>query len=317
MDKKISIIIPHYNTPDSLLRLIKSIPLREDIEILVVDDNSDIPLEEIRRILNPFPYVQLFQNDSGKKGAGASRNIAVDRAVGEWFLFADADDFFVEDVYDKLTPFLESDYDMVYFPPTSMDETTGGVSSRHLYYMDLVNNYREKPSFKNLTALKFGFCTPWSKLIRRRVVEKNNIRFDEIKASNDIMCITKCAYYSNSIKAANGTIYCVTRGAKTLTSKKNEENFDTRIDVLIRRYCFLREHLSKEEFKYAHIDRLALGRLVEVVVDGWGIKKLIDVLKLYHKHKIKFFDIGLLNPATLIYDAKKQLVWLIDIKKHQ
>ena len=128
MDKKISIIIPHYNTPDSLLRLIKSIPLREDIEILVVDDNSDIPLEEIRRILNPFPYVQLFQNDSGKKGAGASRNIALQRAVGEWILFADADDFFVEGFYDKLIPFLESDFDIVYFPPTSMDETTGGVS---------------------------------------------------------------------------------------------------------------------------------------------------------------------------------------------
>lgn len=317
MSKQISIIIPHYNTPDSLLRLLRSIPVREDIEVLVVDDNSELPFEELRRKLEAFPNVWLFQNDSGKKGAGASRNIALRHAVGKWLLFADADDFFIEGFYDKLLPFLESDYDIVYFPPTSMDETTGGLSSRHLHYMELVNRYCAKPSLKSRTELKFGFCTPWSKLFRRRLFTENNISFEEIRVSNDIMCITKCAFYSSNVKAAEGTIYCVTRGAKTLTSEKNEERFDTRIDVLIRRYCFLRENLSKKEFSYAHIDRLALGRLVETVVDGWGLKKLLSVLKLYRKNKVRFFDIGLLNPATLLYDAKKQLDWLRDIKKHQ
>ena len=317
MDKQISIIIPHYNTPDSLVRLMKSIPDRAGIEVLVVDDNSDMSIQELAHILEPFPNVRLFPNDSGKKGAGASRNIALHKASGKWLLFADADDFFVEGFYDKITPFLESDCDMVYFPPTSMDEVTGGLSSRHLYYKDLVNSYRSKPSPKTLTALKFGFCTPWSKLINRRIFTDNDISFEEIRVSNDIMCITKCALCSNNIEAAQETIYCVTRGAKTLTSEKNEARFDTRIDVLIRRYCFLRDNLHKKEFGYAHIDRLALGRLVEVVSDGWGIKKLIHVLKLYHKNKVRFFDIGLLNPATLLYDAKKQLDWLREIKKHQ
>ena len=36
-----SFIIPHHNTPDLLKRLIDSIPQREDIEVIVVDDNSD------------------------------------------------------------------------------------------------------------------------------------------------------------------------------------------------------------------------------------------------------------------------------------
>jgi len=36
-----SFVIPHYNTPDLLQRLIDSIPQREDIEVIVVDDNSD------------------------------------------------------------------------------------------------------------------------------------------------------------------------------------------------------------------------------------------------------------------------------------
>lgn len=320
MNSLISIIVPHYNTPDSLLRLIKSIPVRDDIEVLVVDDNSDIPdmtFGELRLKLSEFPHVQLFLNDSGVKGAGASRNVALRKAVGKWILFADADDFFLEGLYDKLLPYLESDYDMVYFPPTSMDEATGNVSSRHLYYMDLVNSYYDKPSLKTLTALRFGFCTPWSKLVRRSIFYENNISFDEIMASNDIMCITKCAFYSHNIKASDETIYCVVRGANTLTAAKNEKRFDTRIDVLVRRYCFLRDNLPKKEFKYTHIDRLALGRLVEVIADRWGIKKLFEVLRLYQKNKVRFFDIGLLNPVTLLYSAKKQLDWIMEIRKHR
>lgn len=317
MDKLISIIIPHYNTPDDLLRMIQSIPIKEDIEILVVDDNSDIPLETLQKKLEIFPHVQLFRNDSGVKGAGASRNVALRKAKGKWVLFADADDYYVEKLYEKLAPYLESDYDIVYFPPTSIDEASGKVSSRHTYYMDLANRYLHKPTFQNLMALRFGFCVSVSKLIRLSLLQEHSIKFDEIMVSNDIMCMVKCAYYSQKITVAEDTIYCITRRAGTLTSKKSEQNFDTRIDVLIRRYCFLRDNLSKKEFRYTHTDRLALGRIVEVIVDRWGIRKLIAVLKLYHKNKVKFFDIGLLNPATLLYSAKRQLAWLMEIKKHR
>ena len=36
-----TIIIPHKNIPLLLSRLINSIPVREDLEIIVVDDGSD------------------------------------------------------------------------------------------------------------------------------------------------------------------------------------------------------------------------------------------------------------------------------------
>ena len=36
-----SIIIPHKNTPKFLQRCLDSIPQREDLEVIVVDDNSD------------------------------------------------------------------------------------------------------------------------------------------------------------------------------------------------------------------------------------------------------------------------------------
>lgn len=35
-----SIIIAHYDIPDLLMRCLKSIPVSEDIQVIVVDDNS-------------------------------------------------------------------------------------------------------------------------------------------------------------------------------------------------------------------------------------------------------------------------------------
>ncbi len=39
-DTVFSIIIPHHNIPDLLGRCLRSIPERDDIQVIVVDDNS-------------------------------------------------------------------------------------------------------------------------------------------------------------------------------------------------------------------------------------------------------------------------------------
>lgn len=316
---QISIITPHYNTPESLIRLVQSIPARKDIQLIIVDDNSTQDLSIFEEFMEKEQErsILFLKNTSGVKGAGASRNVGLKQVQGKWILFADADDFFVDGFYDKVESYLESDYDMVYFPPTSMDVRTGEISSRHVMYMELVEGYAKESSLKHLTEMKYGFCTPWSKLIRADIMKSNHISFDEIMVSNDIMCMTKCAYYSKNVAAADGVIYCVTRGGKTLTSEKDESRFDTRIEVLINRYTFLRERLPKKEFQYAHIDRLALGKLVDVFIEHWGISKLFSILKLYHKNKVRYFDIGLLNPVTLFHKAKIELSWWMDIKKHR
>lgn len=36
-----SIIIPHKNIPQLLQRCLDSIPIRDDVQVIVVDDNSD------------------------------------------------------------------------------------------------------------------------------------------------------------------------------------------------------------------------------------------------------------------------------------
>ena len=52
--RNLSIIIPHYNTPDLLQKLIDSIPHIEDIQIIVVDDRSDKNLEKLSEVQEKY-----------------------------------------------------------------------------------------------------------------------------------------------------------------------------------------------------------------------------------------------------------------------
>ena len=82
-----SIIIPHKNIPDLLQRCLNSIPRRTDIQIIVVDDNSDPKKVDFEH----FPgvgekCVEVYFTKEGK-GAGYARNMGLKYAKGKWLLF--------------------------------------------------------------------------------------------------------------------------------------------------------------------------------------------------------------------------------------
>lgn len=315
----ISLIIPHYNSVEMLIKLIHTIPEKKEIQILVVDDNSSDSLDELKEFIKSQEQrsITLLTNDTGVKGAGSSRNVGLKHATGKWLLFADSDDYFMDGWYSNLEKYLDSDWDMVYFEPTSIDLSTNKVSSRHVMYAELVQNYHKKGTKKALLEMKYCFCTPWSKLIRREIVEKNNITFDQVLASNDIMFMTKTAFHSEKVTTDLSVLYCVTRGGKSLTSEKNKKKFMSRIDVFVNRYCYLRENLSKKDFHAVHMDRYALGKLVDCVLDKWGIKMFFEISGIFLKNRIAIWDWGLFNPVTLIHKAKIELTWWWDIKRNR
>ena len=76
-----SIIIPHKNIPALLIRCIRSIPRRDDIQIIVVDDNSD----NANTYLSIYPElrqsnIEMYLTKEGR-GAGYARNVSFDWAM--------------------------------------------------------------------------------------------------------------------------------------------------------------------------------------------------------------------------------------------
>lgn len=84
----ISIIIPTYNRIDKLKRLLEQLnnQMKDNVEVIVVDDHSDIKLDIEYKWLK---YIYLEENSGG---ASVPRNIGLDNAKGKYVAFIDSDD---------------------------------------------------------------------------------------------------------------------------------------------------------------------------------------------------------------------------------
>lgn len=235
---KISVIVPYYRSKKSLFKLINSIPEQGDIEIIVVDDHSyDIDIKEIHH-----PFVKLEQQVEGKKWAGAARNLGISIAKGEYLLFADADDYFVDGAFEKIDKYLNENFDLVYFNPTSINEN-GRPSLRHIKYSNLISNYIKR----NDEAIRYEFFVPWSKLYKSELIKRNGIKFDEVIASNDVMFSLMSGFHSKNFEVTSEVIYCVVESSNSLTKVLSEDVVDSRFNVLCRYNNFIKEKLGSEK----------------------------------------------------------------------
>lgn len=247
-DKKISIIIPHYNSFEQLKKLIDSIGVHEELQIIVVDDNSTENTEELPKFAEQ-KEIDFYRNDSETHSAGRCRNIGLQHATGEWLLFADSDDYFLEDFWDKLVKYFESEYDIIFYPPTSIDLRTGEKSNRHNTLEKLALEYRKNPSKETEVHLRYLWPSPYSKMIRHEIVKKNDITFDETRVANDTMFSAKAAFAAGSIMTEPGVIYCITKNTGTLEMSRARTDMRTRLKVNVAKYQFLNRNLDQESMK--------------------------------------------------------------------
>ncbi|WP_147393804.1 glycosyltransferase family 2 protein [Ammoniphilus oxalaticus] len=295
-----SIVIPHYNSVDMLKKLINSIPKQSDVQIIVVDDKSNKDIESLNSLMsdNRYDHVLFLKNETNKKGAGVCRNIGLKKVKGEWVLFADADDFFTDDFYSIVRKYFNSDNDVIFFTPTSIELETGKKSNRHDVYEKKIVDYIQNNNIKSELSLRYEFTVPWSKLIKVNLLKENNICFDEVIASNDMMFSAKVGLYMEKFDVSDKVIYCVTKSKGSLTTKINETIFDTRLMVRIN-YCqFLKYNLSSKELKMINLS--GRGMIYNSIIHGHGLKKVFSTYIKLRRNGIEVFNLKFLNPIFLI-----------------
>lgn len=276
----LSIVIPMYNSSLKLERLLKSIPENKEIEIIVIDDKSEEKLTKY--IIEKIKEKKIkYYYNKGKKGAGSSRNIGILKAKGDWILFADSDDYFLENFFEVIKKFMNSNYDLIYFKSISIYENNNQEAERHKILNRLIDNYIKKRNIQSEKRLKYEFIVPWSKLIKRKKILQYEIFFDEIIASNDVLFSIKLGYFFKKIMVSEEVIYCATTSKGSLTQTKTEEIFDARFLTILKVNKFLREK-KEGEFQYS-CAKFILGSF------DYGPKKFLEVIKLSIAYKNNIF----------------------------
>lgn len=114
---KLSVVIPVYNQEDLIVRAIESIPKRDDVEIIVVDDgstdNTSANIFENLEKFNKNIRMVVFKENQGVANA---LNSGLELIEGEYYMALGSDDYFYT---DRLNDFIDNDLndkvDMVYF----------------------------------------------------------------------------------------------------------------------------------------------------------------------------------------------------------
>lgn len=234
-----TIIIPHYRIPKLLRRCLRSIPNRDDLQVLVVDDHSGEETEfQLRELEKEFPHVYfIYSKENG--GGGKARNVGLKHALGKYVLFADADDFFNYCINDILDEYRETDYDIVFFNAGHIDTDTYLPTKRGTTLQTALKKYKKTG---DMSCFKYLFGEPWCKLLRRDMIIENNITFEEIIVHNDTKFSYMAGFYANKVKFDNRALYCLADRSGSVSKGLTNEKLLIRTKVFAEKNRFLADH---------------------------------------------------------------------------
>lgn len=167
---RISIIITTWNAENTVISAIKSAMEQEyeDLEIIVIDDGStDNTEQEVKDFIKNSDNIVYYKKEN--TGVADTRNFGVEKATGEYILFLDGDDRFIDgEILRKIDMKIGTeDYDLVY-----------------LGYQDLGNEYKirvsnEENSTKEARITCDVSFSVSARCWSRKFLEKHNMRFIE------------------------------------------------------------------------------------------------------------------------------------------
>lgn len=184
MSYKVSVIIPSYNSIDYLNQTIDSIKNQtmgfENIEVIIVDDYST---DNTQELINEYckEYENIKTYESGKKTGtpGRSRNIAMKHAQGEYIMFLDHDDKYLEDTVEKLYKGItENSADIAIGKFQTFGD--GYIVSEDWIKKDVILNSI------NENLLFFSINNIWRMIFPKKFVEKYNLKFPEGVFAEDL-----------------------------------------------------------------------------------------------------------------------------------
>lgn len=240
-----SFIIPHKNIPRLLQRCLDSIPCREDIQIIVVDDNSSsdkVDFEHFPGINRP--NVEVYFTKEGR-GAGYARNVGLEHVKGKWVLFADADDFFTDKLEVLLAEHINSYFDIIYFEVTSVDSDTLLPSDRGEPINKMI---REAVAANDYDAIKYRRLEPWAKMFSHNFITEYSLKFDETIAANDLMFSVCAAYNASNIWVDLRPIYCLTARYGSIAHTISNDVCEAKLLVVLKLNDFLL-HINKFQYR--------------------------------------------------------------------
>ena len=243
----ISVIITTKNRITLLPRAIQSVlgQTWTDVEIIVVDDGSDVPVE----LPTTDPRVRLIRNEKSQ-GVGEARNIGFRQATGQYFCILDDDDWYLPEKLERQLDFLRShpEIDLVFsrvIMRNPMNEESHFLPLDHVHTPEI-----------NLYA--FNVIHPGSVLFRRSVFDK--IQFSpRLKKYEDTLFFNQiCFAFQTAFLPLDVSVWMRDDRSDQLSLRVNKANYDNFSIVCEGLDDVLRQHPQIRRLYYKRLAWQAL-----------------------------------------------------------
>lgn len=295
---KISFIIPIYKVEKYIRQCVDSILSQTycDIEVILVDDGSPDGCPRIcdRYAANDKRIVALHKPNGGLSDA---RNEGLKKATGEYVIFVDGDDFWLENTcLEQLVQVLKKHdgtdfigFNCQYYYPES--------NSFHKWvpYADVITDKTIDKNTAMVELVKSG-TFPMSaclKVIRRNFLLENKLFFIKGQLSEDIPWFINMLDCTKLCCFVNLYIYCYRQNvSSSITSTSGEKGFDNLFEIFKQELSNVESRRFDDEAKSALMSFLAYEYSILL---SWPIKEKKKRLELLEYKKVLEYT---LNPKV-------------------
>ncbi len=230
--------MPIYNTAEYIQRSIGSILQQSfaDFELICVDDAStDDSLAVLQELKRQDSRIIIISHEVNC-GAAISRNDGLEAAKGEYVIFLDSDDYFYPDMLETTYQrAVENDADMVIF---GSEQIVGNMQEPKIigYPFQIIDSDEKKAIF--LPTIRH---VPWDKLVRKKIVSDNSIRFQNTVTNNDIFYSFSVTLMAEKIVTCDKILlgYCDGRKGSLTSVRFSKKNCT--VEAFYAIYCFSRQ----------------------------------------------------------------------------
>ncbi len=328
--KKISIIIPMYNSKNYIIGCLKSIFAQDynNYEVIIVNDGST---DESDLVVNNFiqDKSSFFLYNISNKGVSHARNYGIEKSTGEYITFIDADDFIELNTLSTIMNILNSnDIDCLKY---SYSKKIGTIKKEYKFHcmtdqIIFKEDYISKV-YPNI-LLNNDFSSIWNMVVKKELLF--NIRFDENKKyaedrkfNYDVLSVSKNLFICSM------PLYNYVINSQSVMNNVNKEKSIKQIIDIIDTNNYIYLNCNKYNLKFELENSISndisnlvlinfaklpykkykseLDELLNIIIKRFGEYEIINFIKknqicyykknVYLKFKVKY----------LVYLLKKQL----------
>ena len=270
----VSVIIPAYNVGNYLEECVRSLLCQtyRKYEIIIIDDGStDSTYIVGKKLALENNKIKIFHQEN--QGVSVARNVGMQKARGEYYIFVDADDTVAPQYIDTLVTCVEkADMGMIGF--TSEKDKLTILVKREIVYDSASNIIQNILCETNYD----GYL--WDKIFQRRIIEKNHMKFKKnIVVWEDLLFVLE--YLENCKQAAilDDNLYYYRYREGSAVNSVSIDKYRSKYEVMeeIKRRNYDRKSQSKKKISFLYLETM-FSYLNQVLIYKKDLDKIDTIL---------------------------------------